>query len=582
MRRPLRSLLASVCLLAFAAPVAYAHQTAVDVQGKVVRVGGHRVEIDTHGDRDIPKGSDAGLKRLARRAALRSLRAGGGLGASIADAPPQLASTWCGIERSTDDTANVAASSGSYFKLLYVYPAGEPDRFGLYANLIQGDMRAINDVMVAASGGAKGIRFDVGTVCGNTNVDIASIQLAHTRAQFLAMGFDARLAALRADIAGSGNGFDTSNAAIGTHRNLLIYADGLYGNDDVAGVGSLFDDDRHGANNNSNLGGLTAVVFGNGGGNPAFAPDDRRQNTALHEISHTMGAVQDSAPHSTLAGHCTDLDDVMCYADGGPNNALTHPCPNATPSPYDCGKNDYFSPAPAGGSYLDLKWNVYNSEFLCAVASCIQAGNANSPPTAVARILRDGVETATATTGDTVVLDGGGSSDAQGPIASWAWAIGGATTTTRVGSTASLPLPVAGTYTITLTVKDGNGAPAVAVKTLVVTDPPVPADPGEGQTATTTTTSTGSGAPPQPESIPTPSAAPSSPAGGGGTATVTTTKPVTATKTAAKKPLTTAQKKALAKKKAAAKRKALARKKALAKKRAAAKRKAAAKKKRRR
>ena len=36
-----------------------------------------------------------------------------------------------------------------------------------------------------------------------------------------------------------------------------------------------------------------------------------------HEIGHNLGAVQDSAPHSSLAGHCYESLDVMCYADGG-------------------------------------------------------------------------------------------------------------------------------------------------------------------------------------------------------------------------------------------------------------------------
>ena len=87
----------------------------------------------------------------------------------------------------------------------------------------------------------------------------------------------------------------------------------------------------------------------------------------LHEMGHNLGAVQGGAPHSTgtvgsqVAGHCTDEWDVMCYADGGSNNALTHPCPQRSDTvteTFDCGGDDYFNPAPAAGSWLASHWNV--------------------------------------------------------------------------------------------------------------------------------------------------------------------------------------------------------------------------------
>ncbi|MTD12757.1 PKD domain-containing protein [Nakamurella sp. YIM 132087] len=60
-----------------------------------------------------------------------------------------------------------------------------------------------------------------------------------------------------------------------------------------------------------------------------------------------------------------------------------------------------------------------------------------------------------AVNGSVVTVDGSGSSDAEGPIASYAWNFGDGTTAT--GATASRTYTAAGTYTVTLTVTDGGG-----------------------------------------------------------------------------------------------------------------------------
>ena len=91
----------------------------------------------------------------------------------------------------------------------------------------------------------------------------------------------------------------------------------------------------------------------------------------LHEITHNLGAVQPSAPHSTPNGHCWDGNDVMCYADGSTGSQPYTPsaCPSipgTITDVYDCGHDDYYDPAAAPGSYLDTHWNVYRSVFMSA------------------------------------------------------------------------------------------------------------------------------------------------------------------------------------------------------------------------
>src|SRR5690606_38183844 len=90
-------------------------------------------------------------------------------------------------------------------------------------------------------------------------------------------------------------------------------------------------------------------------------------HTAAHELSHNLGAVQDTAPNATGFFHCTDQYDVMCYDDGtipkGKKMAVV--CPGREWADLlDCGGDDYFNPSPKPGSYLSNHWNIANSRFL--------------------------------------------------------------------------------------------------------------------------------------------------------------------------------------------------------------------------
>jgi hypothetical protein len=319
-------------------------------------VGGDEVELTMHGDR-IPLGSDFELRgrmRTAPRVAAAALPA-----------------SWCGTERTNDDTANASHGSGARVKVIYAYAQGELNRFGAYRDMIQADIGTIANWVASSSGGRRTIRFDTGTNCGPDYVDIASIQLPRTRATYT--GSASRASLVVTDVR-------TALAGMTGTRNFLVYADGLYADDYVLGSGQMPQDDTPDTGNDANIGGAAAMVWGDGESD--FSPE--RLTTVLHEVSHTLGAVQDSAPNSTLAGHCRDVADVMCYADGGPAGSAGHledVCSPTSPIlPYECGMDDYFNPTPASGSYLDTHWNLYDSRFMCDLADCVVPAGTTAPP----------------------------------------------------------------------------------------------------------------------------------------------------------------------------------------------------------
>jgi hypothetical protein len=126
-----------------------------------------------------------------------------------------------------------------------------------------------------------------------------------------------------------------------------------------------------------------------GYGKPYFSSNSQAfgDEVPLHEITHTLGAVQDSAPHSSQAGHCYDEYDVECYDDGGSyftsGGSLTTSCSDSAHEVYDCSLDDYFNPSPAPGSYLATHWNLFDSVFLCSAGTCGTAsagGGGGAPP----------------------------------------------------------------------------------------------------------------------------------------------------------------------------------------------------------
>jgi hypothetical protein len=98
------------------------------------------------------------------------------------------------------------------------------------------------------------------------------------------------------------------------------------------GIGELWYDDRHTPANLNNHGDMNTLVV-TGCGDPVF---DRfaMGMVSIHELFHSMGSVQHSAPHHTNNSHCWDESDDMCYDDDGRPGTfpLRHICrPTGTP-----------------------------------------------------------------------------------------------------------------------------------------------------------------------------------------------------------------------------------------------------------
>jgi len=134
-----------------------------------------------------------------------------------------------------------------------------------------------------------------------------------------------------------------------------------------AGQGTIYFDDR--ADPSGNLNNLISAgprfSMVEIGGSPASGA-----YVFLHEVGHTLGAVQHTAPHSSGAGHCYTGYDVMCYADDGPwfagGGTMEPVCPPMPDGqrPFDCQGGDYYEVDPAPGSYLDEHWNTADSGWL--------------------------------------------------------------------------------------------------------------------------------------------------------------------------------------------------------------------------
>jgi hypothetical protein len=272
--------------------------------------------------------------------------------ASGAAASRALATAWCGSAGDAGD-----ADPAPSISVVYAVPSDRPNRFRQTAGILQLAATEIGRFVARESGGRKTIRFETGTSCGPEYLRIEFVRLGQPRVAYLDSNGAPLMPIVRDEV-------ERALPAPAGPRNRLVYVDGLV--DKPAGYAEVLDADEPGPANPHNDGGLFAFVWG------ARQAPSRRDVPSyaylmLHEVTHNLGGVQRSAPHTSGAWHCTDEFDVMCYDDGGTPNRQSMACrprSDMLVGAYDCNQDDYFNPSPAPGSYLATHWNVYDSDFL--------------------------------------------------------------------------------------------------------------------------------------------------------------------------------------------------------------------------
>lgn len=136
-------------------------------------------------------------------------------------------------------------------------------------------------------------------------------------------------------------------------RRYLIFLE-FNAADSPVGQSNVYSDDRPGTENVQNIKSGWAVMF---------RGYWQASKSIAHELAHSFGAVQTSAPNSLGNNHCKDGYDLMCYGD--PDSGYDIICEDtAMIALLDCNKDDYFNTDPDLGNYLYDHWNIADSPFL--------------------------------------------------------------------------------------------------------------------------------------------------------------------------------------------------------------------------
>jgi hypothetical protein len=253
------------------------------------------------------------------------------------------ASQWDGAAFTTDQPDLTGLAQ---FHAIYMYPSNGASRFSQFAAMIQADARQASDRVASIYG--RAIRWDNRS---GGYLDITVVRSA-SNAKKLA----------------SGNQFNVvrnellSRGYANANKKYIVWLDA---GSRYCGQGELYQDTRRSAANNSELR-ATAIVYRPYSTSDPLTGGFCRGRTAMHEMGHTMGALQRVAPHAFDGAHCNDsAEDVMCYT-----SATSF---DSGPPAFDYGRDDYWDPASSKLSW----WTVNLSKYVCPSTDCSTAAVPN-------------------------------------------------------------------------------------------------------------------------------------------------------------------------------------------------------------
>jgi hypothetical protein len=237
-------------------------------------------------------------------------------------------------------------TDGNRVQVLYAVEAGQPDRFDELHQALLSYVADVDDTF-ALSSRESGRR--VRWVTDGSCVPLVERVVVPS-------GTLARPDMVRLKMALRPLGFTNP------HRKYLVFADAA----ELCGIADVYLDDRRSAANRNNGGApMYARVD-----TPCWAVPRGGHSTPAHELMHTLGAVQPSAPNGTAFGHCTDERDAMCYADGDGQRARSVCTQPDDEQLFDCRRDDYFDPrARPTSAYLRTHWNTADSSFLDRISA---------------------------------------------------------------------------------------------------------------------------------------------------------------------------------------------------------------------
>ncbi len=335
-------------------------------------------------------------------------------------------------------TCDGDGTSGYRVQTMYVVEAGATNRYSSLLASFKLWAAGTDDVInrsAALTGGVRHIRYVTEASGGTCTAKVLNVVVPSGALS----SFNGTISALQ------GLGYTDAS------RKYLLWTDAS----SLCGVATMYNDDRESQAelNNGSYAQYARVDSGCWG----LGNGTSQHSVEAHELTHTLGGVQNSAPHSTKVGHCWDESDTMCYADGGAY-AMRQVCPAEREYLLDCNTDDYFSTYPDPGSYLDTHWNAADSRFLIGGGTGSGGGTTGTPTTlgATISVNNPAVPGLPTQAGVTPALPTGRS------VTSVTWTAGRKdctfATPTALQSTVTCPATVSAATTVTATVVDSTGA----------------------------------------------------------------------------------------------------------------------------